>query len=719
MGNTANAFLSAIKNGDKETVSSYVRRYPEKWKTATNEWKQTCLHLARDAKMARYLISTGADIEARDDEGRTPFLSAIQNGYRAVMEVLIEKGCNIHAKGRYGEALAYASLIGHLKIIKRLIGLGLNVNDKSSVWGNTSLHWICRENQVEIAKYLLSVGSDIEAVNDWGRTPFLEAIYWGKERVMNILIVKRCNIYAKDKINRGAIEIAESENFGKLTENLLKIFGGREAASSADEGVQVSENVRAILQREAEKNIPTEYSYDSSQTEEDEVASCLEGETVDVPQQLVGELRSRLDKAEKERNAACAEKECLAEALRASQEFVHEYQDSAQELQRRLDTAEEARASAQAKESDLIESLRSSQQLVRNLQEEKDRILREHEHRMAQVQEASRYLREQSTQTETDLRRSSERCAQLERQLDAERLVSEEAQRNLSRYEDVLKISSTDVEVGDVKLGGGSYGDVRVGRWRGCNVAVKTFYDFLRVDVYLRRLEQEISICRHVHHPNVVSLLGVITQDGIPLSILSELLEASLSDVIVAADGRLFLREQVDIAVGCSSGIFYLHGLDILHGDIRSTNVVVTSVMEAKICDLGAARFSEVSSLSSGPMSPDYVAPERLEPGQHNTKMADVYSLGVTLVELMTGEQPAAKKRMAQGTSVRHPIMKLLCLEMIDLNRLKRPSAEECLATLETIQISDEEYKSCPAKRMVKGKMHGGKKVELVDEPWN
>ena len=56
------------------------------------------------------------------------------------------------------------------------------------------------------------------------------------------------------------------------------------------------------------------------------------------------------------------------------------------------------------------------------------------------------------------LGRSSERCAQLERQLDAERLVSEEAQRNLSRYEDVLKISSTDVEVGDVKLGGGSYG---------------------------------------------------------------------------------------------------------------------------------------------------------------------------------------------------------------------------------------------------------------------
>ena len=257
-----------------------------------------------------------------------------------------------------------------------------------------------------------------------------------------------------------------------------------------------------------------------------------------------------------------------------------------------------------------------------------------------------------------------------------------------------------------------------MGRWRGCNVAVKTFFDFLRVDVYLRRLEQEISICSQVHHPNVVSLLGVITQDDIPLRIVSELLEASLFDII-AAGGRLSLREQVDVAMGCSSGICYLHGLGILHGDIRSTNVVVTSLMEAKICDLGAARFSEVSSLSAGPMSADYIAPERREPGEHNTKAADVYSLGVTFIELMTGEQPAPRKRMVQGTSVRHLIMRRLGLAMVDLNRSKRPSATECLARLEGIQKFDEEYKRCPAKRMVKGKVHGGDKVELVGEPWN
>ena len=119
-------------------------------------------------------------------------------------------------------------------------------------------------------------------------------------------------------------------------------------------------------------------------------------------------------------------------------------------------------------------------------------------------------------------------------------------------------------------------------------------------------------------------MLGAITQDDVPLRIVTELLEASLYDVIVAVDGRLSLREQVDVSVGCSSGVFYLHSLDILHGDIRSTNVGLTSLMEAKICDLGAVRFADASSLSAGPMSPEYVAPKRLHAGEHNTKTADI-----------------------------------------------------------------------------------------------
>ena len=74
---------------------------------------------------------------------------------------------------------------------------------------------------------------------------------------------------------------------------------------------------------------------------------------------------------------------------------------------------------------------------------------------------------------------------------------------------------------------------------------------------------------------------------------------------------------------------------------------------------------------------------------------------------------------MAQGSSIGHRVIKRLGLEMVSLNHFKRPSGKECLARLEVIQKSDKDYKRCLAKRMVRGKMHGGEKVKLVREPWN
>ena len=139
--------------------------------------------------------------------------------------------------------------------------------------------------------------------------------------------------------------------------------------------------------------------------------------------------------------------------------------------------------------------------------------------------------------------------------------------------------------------------------------------------------------------------------------------------------------------------------------------------MEAKICDLGAFRFAEVS-LSAGPCSPEYVAPERSsENRQRNTKMADVCSLGVTVVELMTGEQPVASDRFEQASNVGHLVVKKMCRQMISLDPSKRPRAVECLAQLEHIQHSDE-YNECWPKRMVKGKFHGEGQVSLVVMPW-
>ena len=116
-----------------------------------------------------------------------------------------------------------------------------------------------------------------------------------------------------------------------------------------------------------------------------------------------------------------------------------------------------------------------------------------------------------------------------------------------------------------------------MGYWRGQAVAVKSFFDFLDSDYYLALFQQEIAICSRVRHPNIVSFYGATTMDGTPMRIVTRLLEGSLSDVIQAArlSGQLLsLREKIDLAADCTSGISYLHQvicpMPIVHGDIRS-----------------------------------------------------------------------------------------------------------------------------------------------------
>ena len=106
---------------------------------------------------------------------------------------------------------------------------------------------------------------------------------------------------------------------------------------------------------------------------------------------------------------------------------------------------------------------------------------------------------------------------------------------------------------------------VQVGHWCGCPVAVKTLHKELAKEHYQRRLfEQEVSVCSRLHHPNITAICGVIQQGDSPISLIMELLQASLADVIEAThvSGKyLSLREQVDVSHDCLSGLSYLHDL--------------------------------------------------------------------------------------------------------------------------------------------------------------
>ena len=135
--------------------------------------------------------------------------------------------------------------------------------------------------------------------------------------------------------------------------------------------------------------------------------------------------------------------------------------------------------------------------------------------------------------------------------------------------------------------------------------------------------------------------------------------------------------------------------------------------MRAKLGDLGAARFQD-ASLSVGLLSPQYTPPERFDvPTSPKSYKTDVYSMGVTMCELFTAVPPDREQRMDQVLLIRQLNVRSLCKHLMSDDPATRPTATEASHIISRIRDTDE-YKACPPKRMVKGKMDGIADVTLV-----
>lgn len=258
-----------------------------------------------------------------------------------------------------------------------------------------------------------------------------------------------------------------------------------------------------------------------------------------------------------------------------------------------------------------------------------------------------------------------------------------------------------------------------MGRWLYSPVALKIFHRQLVNESTVHHIDQEIDNWACIRHPNVVTLFGIISESFPPV-IVMEVLEGSLAQVIVAAlrcNYYMSIREKLDLALGSSAGIAHIHGLQpkpLLHGDIRPSNILVTSQMVAKIGDLGASHFVG-AYLSVGPLSCQYVAPERMPNSTcraiGNTTTADVYSLGVSFVELFTGipADPTSTQRHVQA--IEHFQLKDICIQMTEEEPDQRAAARDVLDVIGHL-CDSKEYQGCPGKRMVRRQVGG--KVDLV-----
>src|SRR5215212_7587674 len=175
-------------------------------------------------------------------------------------------------------------------------------------------------------------------------------------------------------------------------------------------------------------------------------------------------------------------------------------------------------------------------------------------------------------------------------------------------------------------------------------VAIKTINLNLsksELEEYEARFQQEIKAAGRLNHPNIVTIYDVGKTDQVAYMAMEFLEGKELKDII--ASGHILPADQVvDIISQVADGLSFAHQQDIVHRDVKPSNIMVMKGGIAKITDFGIARLpnSAVKTMTGLILgSPRYMSPEQVI-GKSIDARSDIFSLGVVLYEALTGVAP-------------------------------------------------------------------------------
>lgn len=175
-------------------------------------------------------------------------------------------------------------------------------------------------------------------------------------------------------------------------------------------------------------------------------------------------------------------------------------------------------------------------------------------------------------------------------------------------------------------------------RW----VAVKILKDeFVNDEEFLERFEREAFAAGSLNHPNIVSIYDVGREGNIHYIVMEYIDGITLKDYI-RQNGALSWEEASDIAVAILSALHKAHRHNIIHRDIKPQNILMTSDNVPKVTDFGIARAATTATVTrkvDTVGSVHYASPEQARGGYTDEK-SDLYSVGVTLFEMVTGRVP-------------------------------------------------------------------------------
>jgi serine/threonine-protein kinase len=210
-------------------------------------------------------------------------------------------------------------------------------------------------------------------------------------------------------------------------------------------------------------------------------------------------------------------------------------------------------------------------------------------------------------------------------------------------------------------IGSGGFGTVYLAEdtWIDKKVALKVPH---RQTLDFSELLREPRLLASLNHPNIVTILTAERQDNI-FFIVMEFVPGETLETIIARDGPLDVARALDYTCQIANAVDHAHRHGVLHRDLRPSNVLVADRGLVKVADFGTSRFLEIAAHGTTVIgSPPYMAPEQFQ--GKAVFASDLYSLGVTMYQMLTGVLP-------YDTPAPADLGKLMSGELVSPPRLK------------------------------------------------
>lgn len=192
------------------------------------------------------------------------------------------------------------------------------------------------------------------------------------------------------------------------------------------------------------------------------------------------------------------------------------------------------------------------------------------------------------------------------------------------------------------KVGSGGMADVFRAKCHRLNryVAIKILkQDYSEDTKFVTKFRGEAQAIAGISHPNIVGIYDVGEENGM-YYIVMELVDGITLKKYIEEKGKLSVKEAVGIALQIANGLEAAHSNHIIHRDIKPQNILIARDGTAKVTDFGIAKAASSNTITANAMgSVHYISPEQARGGYSDEK-SDIYSLGVTMYEMLSGTLP-------------------------------------------------------------------------------